>query len=285
MIGHHTIVATLVAVSIALARTRCDATDDPLDARAIMERVNARPRPSASARRMSLFIERDGGRRVDREIVAYQADDGVHTKTIFSVVAPDDMKGLGILRWEGPGEDALWLQIEGLPQPARPAEFDPGLPFWGTEFTLGDVGERFRLDAYAFQRLGTGTVAGRPCLIIGATVADPRLGYRRVIGWIDTERWLVLKAKYRDVHGHPLKLFLAGNVRNVTGYWLPHRFAMRSITRRRTTTFDVTAAEILPSLPEDLLIPTALVAGRARCYPRPCPIDRESTERSTRPGS
>jgi len=242
----------------------------PATGREVMERVNGRPRPPASVRRMELVLRREGGRRIEREIVAYQIDDGQRTKTVYSVVAPVELRGLAILRSEREGEETQWLQIEGMPAPVRAESIDPGVPFWGTEFTLGDVRERFWLGAYDLRLVREETWHGRPCMVVDANVRDERLGYRRITGWIDSERWLVLKAKYRDRHGRPLKLFWSADVRNVDGYWVPHLLAMRNVRTRLTTAFRMTAAGVVGSLPEELFTPAGLGSGRGRCFPVPC---------------
>jgi spore maturation protein SpmA len=92
-------VTTLVCL-IGAGAAAGDAPDSGLTGLQVMQRVNERPRPAASARRMLLVLQRAGGRRIDREIIAYQTDDGLHTKTLYSVVSPAEMLGLSILRWE-----------------------------------------------------------------------------------------------------------------------------------------------------------------------------------------
>lgn len=266
-----TVTGALLTSALCFAQSE-PATPAPDESgRQIMERVNSRPRPPASARRMVLYLKRTGGRRVDREIVAYQTDDGVQTKTLYTVVAPGDMRGLSILRWEGNGEETQWLHIDGLPEPARAAYLDPALPFWGTEFTLGDIRERFQLDAYAFRFKREGRSGGRPCLIVEATVLDKRLGYGRVTGWVDRERWLILKARYRDLRGQVLKVFSADRVRKIGDFWAPHRLTMRNVRTKVTTSFEVTMAKLLQSPPAELFTPAELNAGRGKCYPTPCP--------------
>lgn len=237
--------------------------------REIMERVNARPRAATSVRRMSLTTE-PTDRKPPLEIVMYQRDDGAQTSTLLTVTRPSELAGLTVLVREESAKVDHWLYAPVLQEALAFGPEVAGLRLFQTQFTLTDVHERFRLDAYEFYSSKVRAASDGQSVVVDAEVVEPSVGYGRIVGSIDLGRATVTKAKYFDRQGRAIKTFRAVRIERIDGFWTPRVLAMRSARNGVVDCFRILDVRNGVPLPDDLFDSRSLAQQRGRCFPAPC---------------
>ena len=106
-----------------------------------------------------------------------------------------------------------------------------GEPVLGSDFSFEDVVPREIEDA-DYRRLPDERIDGRPCHVVEVTpTPGANSDYGRYKSWIDSERWVALKAVYWDSAGVQSKEMLApaADVQEFDGVWVPMRTEMRNL--------------------------------------------------------
>jgi len=215
-----------------------------LDGRAIMERVDARPRGSDQVLRATWrLIDEGGGERVRETRTFWRdhrgAEDDLHSKRLIVFDAPAPIRGTAFLVWSrrDPGdEDPRWIYLPALRKVRRVAAGDRGRSFVGTDFTYEDLTER-AVEEDSHRLLRREELDGRPHYVVESRPRGES-AYARRVQWVDAERWTVSRVELYD-RPDRLEKVLAVRWQRVDGIWAWKRLEMRDLRRGHRTLVEV----------------------------------------------
>ncbi len=144
--------------------------------------------------------------------------DGDKTLSIFS--SPRDVKGTAFLSFTHPLEaDDQWLYLPALKRVKRISSSNKSGPFLGSEYAFEDL-TSFEVPKYQYKYLREEVLDGIDCYVIELYPQYEHSGYTREVGWIDKQRYIVLKVDYYDRKDALLKTQLFRNYRQyLDQYW------------------------------------------------------------------
>ena len=203
-----------------------------LDARTVMDRMYAAPKPRTSIITMTMVITKNG-QSLTRSLTTWMAGDnarGESERTLMKFLSPADVKGSGFFttkKTDGSTESLLWLPALGKVRRLGSGGSDQDSPFFGSDFTNRDINGFAEADFdYAMSGLEGGTYV---------IVATPRkgLGYEKLVYWIDSAGWRYTKIEYWR-SGKVAKSQTVAYA-TVGAYVMPSKIVMASATGSSTT--------------------------------------------------
>ncbi len=215
------IITSFFAVSGAFA-------DDP-EARAIMEKVDARDDGDNMTSRMEMiFIDKKRKRRI-RKIRNYRKYKGKDTLKIMFFLHPADVKDTGFLTfdYDDPDrDDDQWLYLPALRKTKRIASSDKSGSFMGSDFTYADMTSR-DLEDYDFtfyEKKKAMDVKGAKTWVIWSiprtrAVID-ETGYEKSLLFVRQDNFVVIRAKHWVRHGGYLKYLDVKQLDRIDGIWI-----------------------------------------------------------------
>jgi len=189
---------------------------------------------------MEMILIDSGGKQAVRRVRVKDlevSDDGDKSLAIFD--APADVKGTVFLSHTHITKpDDQWLYLPSLKRVKRIAPANKTAPFMGSEFSYEDL-TSFEVEKYTYKYVGKGNAGGREAFLLEEYPVDEHSGYSRIVVWVDSERYIVLKAEYYDRRGDKLKTLVSSGFRQyLDRYWRAsememsnHQSGKRSILR------------------------------------------------------
>ncbi|MEN8183213.1 MAG: outer membrane lipoprotein-sorting protein [Myxococcota bacterium] len=253
----------LVLLSVPVA----PAQEAGLEGRAVMERVDARPRGGDQTARVTWrLIDKKGRERV-RETRSYWRDhrelpDGLRAKRLIVFDAPPEVRETGFLVWSH--EDALkdderWVYLPALRKVRRVAGRDRSKSFVGTDFSYDDLSDR-GLDDDSHRLLREQELAGVRHYVVESVPREEGSPYARRVQYVDAERYTVTRIEYEDRSGRPKKV-LDAHWQEVDGIFAWDRLEMRDGKSGHRTVVEVREVQHGTGLPDDIFSETTLRLG------------------------
>jgi outer membrane lipoprotein-sorting protein len=216
------------------------------------------------------LLGKDQGRAL-RRIRTVNRMHGADRQSKIVLQEPARLAGTAFLAfdWSGQREDEAWVYLPELGRATRLATGNRSDYFLGSDFTYGDLQElkleHFDFELVADERPPPGQV------LVQATPREPirdmvveRTGYQRIWYWVDTERHVVLKAKFWLKDPGWLKFYTAQDLQQIEGAWFARREQMVLTQHGRvvhTTLMDTERVEVNVRLEDSQFSPQALGRG------------------------
>ena len=237
-----------IAGSLLLAPVEATAAEE-LDAREIMERVDARDDGDYSTQNLKMIlIDKRGNQRV-RELRAFGRDEGKDEYSLTFFVSPADVEDTGFLTYDYKDEakdDDQWLYLPALNRSKRIASSDKSGSFMGSDFSYADMTER-PLDDYQYTLMKETEVAGEPVWQIEAVPTTERekdqTGYTKSVVFVRKDNFLVVRSVNFVKKGKRLKYFDAKKVEEIDGIWVATEMEMKTKKGKKTLHKTVLHAE------------------------------------------
>ncbi|MDX1453792.1 MAG: outer membrane lipoprotein-sorting protein [Oleiphilaceae bacterium] len=235
------------------------ANADTLDARAIMEKVDAQQRQVAhqtlTLSRLSscAFARSESGIVCTEEprvkvLESYSIQEGPalkDSKSIAIVLEPANERGIGMLTYsydDTAKDTESWLYLSALGKVKRLAsgsgEDQEPVSFFGSEFTTEDM-ENGKTDEYDYRILQSGPYAGSKVWVIEAVprpVRVPKTRYSKLLLWIDQDRFVPLKMQGYDRRGELWKRMSFAQIEQHNGLWLARQATLFNLEKQRLST-------------------------------------------------
>jgi hypothetical protein len=255
-----------VAVAVGLGAAPGLAGDTPLDGRAIMLRVEARPRGADETLHATWhLIDKRGGERARRVRAFWRDERGdagdLHSKRLIVFDAPAAIRGTAFLvhSRSDPGEEDLrWVYLPALRKVRRIAGRDRDKRFAGSDFTYDDLGERAP-DEDDHVLLRDEDRDGRLHHVVESRPRGPA-AYARRLQWIDAERLVVTRAEFYD-SADRLERTLEARWTERDGIWFWEYLELEDLRRKHRTRVEVREIRHDEDLPEDLFQDSTLALG------------------------
>jgi outer membrane lipoprotein-sorting protein len=268
---------TVIAVSVVgllgwvLASDKALADDSELpQGRWVMEQVNNVDDGDAVSRKLTMtMIDKRGKERV-RETVGYRKYFGDEKRTVLFYLTPRNVKDTGFLTYDYPSvevDDDQWLYLPALRKSRRISASDRGDYFLGTDFSYDDIKKegKIEINDYHFTTLRQEVINGKQALVVEGIPVDKEtakeLGYGRVVSWIDTANWVVVRAKYWDIKLNELKTLDISDIRQVEGIWTRHQLYVQNHKTGHITQFVFSDVDYSSPVNDTLFTRQALSRG------------------------
>jgi len=225
---HNLAIALIAFTVVAGTPFQAAATDDP-QARAIMERVDARDDgDNQTADMQMVLIDKRGQERV-RRIATFKKDKGADKMRLMFFLTPADVKDTAFLTYDYDDpdqDDDQWLYLPALRKTKRIATSDKSGSFMGSDLNYSDMTTRNLEDFdYRFYEKGkTATVRGNPVWVIwsvprSADVID-ETGYAKSLLFVRSDIHMVVRAISWEQDGGYLKYLDMRKVEQIDGIWV-----------------------------------------------------------------
>jgi hypothetical protein len=202
--------------------------DDP-EARAIMERVDARDDGDNQTADMEMIlIDRSGGQRV-RKIAAFTKDKGVDTMRLMFFLHPADVKDTAFLTidYDDPAhDDDQWLYLPALRKTKRIATTDKSGSFMGSDLNYADMTDREMEDyAYRFYEKGREQIFdGVKTWAIWAIPRSKKVvgetGYEKELAFVRQDNDFIIRSIHWVENSADLKYMVVNRLERIDGIWV-----------------------------------------------------------------
>lgn len=204
----------------------------------VAEKVHNRPDGDTRYCEMSLtLINKNGSKRV-RELKSYSKDYGQDRKTIMFFLYPGDVKGTGFLTWDydqANKDDDKWLYLPAMKKTRRISGSSSKTDyFMGTDFTYDDMGRR-NLDEDNHTLLREETIDGYKCWVLQSVPKKSGDLYTKRISWIRQDCLIPVKVEYYDKLDKLHRQLIAGDIKQVNGYWTIGHMNMKNVQTKHET--------------------------------------------------
>ncbi len=265
-----------------LASASALAANEPMNGRAILERVEAAQRAVSDAafNRVQLSSCQFGVQ--DNQITCAErprvkalesvsvntGEDQLDTKMISIVREPASERGIGMLSYtyDSPEIDnETWLYLSALGQVKRIASgnsddnSEPASLF-GSEFTTEDQ-DTGKLDEYEIRILREDNVSGREVWVIESIPNAERARktrYARTVHYIDKARFVVMRSDMYDRQDREIKRLMASRIEQVNGHWTARSLTMMNLIANRLSNMAILEIHNGLDIPEAFLTPRTL---------------------------
>jgi len=202
-----------------------DAMADDANARAIMEKVNARDDGQTLEQDMFMvLIDKNGNQRI-RDLKSYSKDFGVDEHRILFFKSPSDVKNTAFLTYDyddASKDDDQWLYLPALKKVKRIPSADKSSSFMGSDFSYFDMTDA-DLEDYDFKLLKETQVRGHDAWMIEATPRNQEVidesGYEKTIAIVRKDNYIVVRAINFMTNGKKKYLDLK-SIHEENGIWL-----------------------------------------------------------------
>ena len=199
--------------------------EDP-QARAIMEKVDARDDGDNQTSNMEMIlIDKRGSQRV-REIATFSKDKGQDTYRLMFFRHPADVKDTAFLTWDYDDpdrDDDQWLYLPALRKTKRIASRDKSGSFMGSDLNYSDMTDR-NLDDYDFFLKKKMEVKGAKAWLIESIPRSKKViketGYTKSLLIVRQDNYFVIRAVHWVKDGGYLKYIDVKNLVQIEGIWV-----------------------------------------------------------------
>jgi outer membrane lipoprotein-sorting protein len=262
------IVALVISGYLLTTKTATAATLP--DGRWLAEQINAVEEGVQRSSKLSMkMIDRRGKER-QRETLNFRKYYGQEKRTVLFYQSPKNVKDTGFLTYDYPDadkDDDQWLYLPALRKARRISASDRGDYFLGTDFTYEDIKKegKFELSDYRFKTLEMSSFREKEVLLLEAIPVNEEtaaeLGHSKVLAWVDTSNWIVLKSQSWDINQNELKTTVMSDIRKVDGIWTRHSLIVDNHKTGHHTEFSFSQVDYNTEVKDRVFTRQALTRG------------------------
>ncbi len=212
------------------------------DPRAILQAAIDQLGGESGISRMKMAI-RQGGSTRERMMTVRTRRSGEARKVLILIESPADVRNTGFLAVDYKAQsksDEQWLYLPGLHRVSRVPNSGKADSFVGSDFSISDLSGP-EPDDYQLSLLADSVKVGDDeCWQIEATPRNEEVraktGYTKTQLWVSKSKQVLVQLKAWAVDGKKTKYFKASDIRQVDGFWTPHRLQMRTLQQGAEST-------------------------------------------------
>ncbi len=221
----------LLGLSLGLSFLTTNSLAEDAQARAIMEKVDARDDGQTIKQdMMMILIDKNGNKRI-RDMKSFTKDFGVDTHQILFFKSPADVKNTAFLTYDydnSKKDDDQWLYLPALKKVKRIPSADKSGSFMGSDFSYFDMTQR-DLQDYNFKLLKETSVRGHSAWMIESTPRTSKVkresGYTKTVAIVRQDNYMVVRAINYMRNGKKKYLDLK-RIHKQQGVWLVDEMSM-----------------------------------------------------------
>jgi hypothetical protein len=215
---------------------------------------------------MQLATRARGGREISRRLQVTRKQSTRPSKTLLRFLEPYEIRRTSVLVLENEGEsDDLYVYLPRVRRTKHLSSAQRKDSFFGTDLSYEDVEPKHAAN-YDTQRMGSGSVGGRPCELIDLRARPPyESTYERQVFCIEVDRAVILSIDFHR-NGRVLKRLEADpeHVTQVGSRFIPFRMSIATPRARSETLLVTETYELRPEVPDELFTAWNLESGTAR---------------------
>lgn len=190
----------------------------------------------AEANMKMILKNRQGEESVRTLHIQFLEVEGDGDKSLAVFNDPSDIKNTAFLSFSHSIKpDDQWLYLPALKRVKRISSANKSGPFMGSEFAYEDLSS-FEVDKYSYTFIREEKLDGHDTYVIESVPQYSFSGYTRLIAWIDTQRFIPLKAEYYDRKNDLLKtLTYSDYTQYLDHYWRAQKQIMINNQTGKTT--------------------------------------------------
>jgi hypothetical protein len=246
----HAILVLAAVLCLGLLAAGAPAAAQPLDGRAVMERLDDSQR-TESRYAEGLVTVADKGRVREKAWREWRLGWGAEARGLVQFLEPAEVRGVGLLTIGHAGRpDEQWFYAPAMDRHRRIARVEKSTRFLGTHFTYEDM-EPQDIDELEYRRLDDAEIAGAACYRIEARPRpETESQYSKTIYWVRQDPLVIVRVE-RWVGGELRRTFRGSEVRTVEGIATAHRWEVDDEKRSGTTTLVLANVRHRLALPEE----------------------------------
>ncbi|MFW5988617.1 MAG: outer membrane lipoprotein-sorting protein [Desulfosudaceae bacterium] len=232
-----------VALFLALPGVTAGAGDDP-EARAIMEKVDARDDGDNMKADMQMILIDKNQKKRERIMRTYVKDQGEDTYQLIFFTDPASVRGTGFLTYDYDDpdkDDDQWLYLPALKTTKRIAAGDKTDSFMGSDFSYADMTSP-ELENYTYRLLKTDRVYGKKVWVIESTPVDQQVidtfGYDKSVVFVRQDNHVIVRSVLWVAGSDKIKYLDVKKMEQIDGIWVAAETHMT--TKRGGTTLHKT---------------------------------------------
>jgi hypothetical protein len=213
--------------------------DDP-QARAIMEKVEARDDGDHQTSDMEMILIDKNKKQRIRKIASFSKDQGEDTLRLMFFLRPADVKDTSFLTYdydEPDKDDDQWLYLPALRKTKRIASSDKSGSFMGSDLNYSDMTDR-NLDDYDFTLKKEMEINGVQAWLIESIPRTKKViketGYKKSLLMVRQDNYFVIRAVNWVKDGGYLKYMDVRRLEEIDGIWVATEM---HITKKRGKKF------------------------------------------------
>ena len=204
---------------------------DDVNARAIMEKVDARDDGQTLEQDMLMVLIDKNGKERTRDLKSYSKDFGADEHKTLFFKSPSDVKNTAFLTYDyddASKDDDQWLYLPALKKVKRIPSADKSSSFMGSDFSYFDMTDR-DLEDYDFKLLKETKVRGHDAWMIESTPRNQEVidesGYKKSIAIVRKDNYMVVRAINFMTNGKKKYLDIK-KIHQQNGIWLVDEMTM-----------------------------------------------------------
>lgn len=234
----------------------------------IVKKVNSRNEGKHVIQNFDMLLTNKKGKTQSRKTIIYRKDYDGERKSMIVFQSPTNVKGTGFLSFDyhdNSKDDDQWLYLPALKKTRRISASNRGDYFLGTDFTYEDIklGSKMSVHDYNGNTIKTEVIDGKKCYLIESKPKNDKikkeLGYSKVQTWVDSEIWMVRKAKYWDEAGNLLKTSNVSSIQKIDGIWTIQKLEAVNHKTGHKTTITFSNVDYKTSVEDDLFTEESLM--------------------------
>lgn len=263
-------VIVVLALGGYLLTTNTASAETLPDGRWLAEQINAVEEGVQRSSKLSMKMVDRRGKERQRETLNFRKYYGQEKRTVLFYQSPKNVKDTGFLTYDYPDadkDDDQWLYLPALRKARRISASDRGDYFLGTDFTYEDIKKegKFELSDYRFKTLEMSSFREKEVLLLEAIPVNEEtaaeLGHSKVLAWVDTSNWIVLKSQSWDINQNELKTTVMSDIRKVDGIWTRHSLIVDNHKTGHHTEFSFSQVDYNTEVKDRVFTRQALTRG------------------------
>jgi len=203
----------------------------PITVDEIFDRMEANENQQSSRMEITETVYDVGGSKRVSKMISYGYNKG--EKGLVEYVSPARIKGMKILMLnEG---DDIWFHSARTGRVRKIASGQRKQSANNSDFSYEDMSTKDRREDYNSKLAGEEKVDGVQAYKINMTEKEPDETYSRMVFWVDTKRWVPVKAEFYDEDGELWKKLTTDNVTKVGEYWTAKKVEMKNVQKGTRT--------------------------------------------------
>ncbi|MDM8518312.1 outer membrane lipoprotein-sorting protein [Desulfobacterales bacterium HSG16] len=234
---------TILSLAIAGSIIVSTATADDIEARKVMEKVDARDDGDHVVSELEMILTNKRGKKRIRRIKGFSKDYGENIYRLMFFLAPADVKNTAFMTYDYDGEkdDDQWLYLPALRKTKRIASDDRTSSFMGSDFSYADM-TKPELVNYDYKLLKETEVHGHRAWVIESVPKTKKVvddfGYTRSLFFVRQDNYVPVRAIHWAKDGGKLKYMDVIKLEKIDNIWTSLEISMTTkkgkVTKHKT---------------------------------------------------
>lgn len=240
-IGISVCIFLAASVAVSASADKTDRTVDDAQARAIMEKVDARDDGDSVISDMKMILIDKNQKTRERTMRAFAKDIGKDTYQIMFFTEPATVKDTAFLTYDYDDpdkDDDQWLYLPALKTTKRIAASDKTDSFMGSDFSYADMTDT-DVENYNYKLLKEDKVYGDKVWIIESVPRTQKIidtyGYSKSIVFVRQDNFMVVRAVLWLADSNKLKYLDVTKMEQIDGIWVATETHMTTKRGKSTT--------------------------------------------------